>query len=262
MARARRLCVGAGVDEGAWGKGYALDRAAEALREDVQAATLDLGGQVLILGRASVSVADPRDRRSRGRRTRHRRGLRLDLGQLRARPRGRAAGGSATCSIRAPGGRPPISARRPRRAVGSDGRRALDSVLRPGTRRRGWRSRKSCAARASRTRPSFLSSRPGASASRRRPVSPIKFWRNDIVFAASRRCLFVLPSVAGSLWTGSGGTRGRAGLTPEQRIEKLEKLLAQTRAELEALKATPSADTAKLSEIERQIVSSRRRSRS
>ncbi|HKD12748.1 MAG TPA: hypothetical protein VKE50_11760 [Thermoanaerobaculia bacterium] len=42
-------------------------------------------------------------------------------------------------------------------------------------------------------------------------------------------------------------------LTLEQRIERLEKLLAETRAELEAVKAAPAADAARLAEIERQI---------
>jgi thiamine biosynthesis lipoprotein len=61
--RAIRLCEEAGLDEGAWGKGYALDRAAAALREaGVRKALLDLGGQVLALGPARVAVADPRDR--------------------------------------------------------------------------------------------------------------------------------------------------------------------------------------------------------
>lgn len=41
--------------------------------------------------------------------------------------------------------------------------------------------------------------------------------------------------------------------TLEQRIERLEKLLEQTRAELAAARAAPSADSARLSEIERQI---------
>ena len=41
--------------------------------------------------------------------------------------------------------------------------------------------------------------------------------------------------------------------TAEQRIERLEKLLADTRAELAALKAAPSVDAARLLEIERQI---------
>ncbi len=39
----------------------------------------------------------------------------------------------------------------------------------------------------------------------------------------------------------------------EQRIERLEKLLEQTRAELAAVRAAPAADAAKLAEIERQI---------
>jgi hypothetical protein len=42
-------------------------------------------------------------------------------------------------------------------------------------------------------------------------------------------------------------------LTLEQRIDRLEKLLAETRAELAAAKATPAADSARIAEIERQI---------
>jgi thiamine biosynthesis lipoprotein len=64
-----RLDANAGVDEGAWGKGYGLDRAARALAAaGVSDAILDLGGQVLALGSDadgkawSVPVADPRDR--------------------------------------------------------------------------------------------------------------------------------------------------------------------------------------------------------
>jgi hypothetical protein len=41
--------------------------------------------------------------------------------------------------------------------------------------------------------------------------------------------------------------------TLEQRLERLEKLLEQTRAELAAAKAVPSADAERLAEIERQI---------
>jgi thiamine biosynthesis lipoprotein len=60
---ARRLDAAAGIDEGAWGKGYALDCAAAALRgRGISRATLDLGGQVLVLGRGRVGIADPRDR--------------------------------------------------------------------------------------------------------------------------------------------------------------------------------------------------------
>jgi thiamine biosynthesis lipoprotein len=59
----RRLSPEAGFDEGAWGKGYALDRAAGALRRTgARRALIDLGGQVLAVGRAAVGVADPRDR--------------------------------------------------------------------------------------------------------------------------------------------------------------------------------------------------------
>jgi thiamine biosynthesis lipoprotein len=62
-AGARRLSPDAGIDEGAWGKGYALDRAvAELRRAGVREALVDLGGQVSAIGPAVVAVADPRDR--------------------------------------------------------------------------------------------------------------------------------------------------------------------------------------------------------
>ena len=49
---AARLDSRAGIEEGAWGKGYALDRAAARLRETrVAGALIDLGGQVLARGR-------------------------------------------------------------------------------------------------------------------------------------------------------------------------------------------------------------------
>ena len=53
-----------GIDEGAWGKGWALDKAAEALSAAGSTSfVLDLGGQVLAKGEeASVAVAHPRDR--------------------------------------------------------------------------------------------------------------------------------------------------------------------------------------------------------
>jgi thiamine biosynthesis lipoprotein len=58
-----RLSEGAGLDEGAWGKGYALDRAAAALRRaGTRGALLDLGGQAIAIGQAAVAIADPRDR--------------------------------------------------------------------------------------------------------------------------------------------------------------------------------------------------------
>ena len=60
---ARRLTPGAGIDEGAWGKGWALDSAGDVLRaRGIRRATLDLGGQSLTLGGARIRVADPRDR--------------------------------------------------------------------------------------------------------------------------------------------------------------------------------------------------------
>ncbi|HQQ76287.1 MAG TPA: FAD:protein FMN transferase [Thermoanaerobaculia bacterium] len=59
-----RRHAAAGIDEGAWGKGWALDRAAEAARAaGATAVVLDLGGQVLSSGdETSVAVAHPRDR--------------------------------------------------------------------------------------------------------------------------------------------------------------------------------------------------------
>lgn len=59
-----RLESGAGIDEGAWGKGWALDRAADAaLAAGASSVVLDLGGQVLARGEETpVAVAHPRDR--------------------------------------------------------------------------------------------------------------------------------------------------------------------------------------------------------
>jgi thiamine biosynthesis lipoprotein ApbE len=53
-----------GIDEGAWGKGWALDKAAAAMREaGAVSGLLDLGGQILAFGEeTSVDVADPRER--------------------------------------------------------------------------------------------------------------------------------------------------------------------------------------------------------
>jgi thiamine biosynthesis lipoprotein len=62
-----RLEAGAGIEEGAWGKGYALDRALEKLG-DVTGALIDLGGQVAARGKDaaghdwSIAIADPRRR--------------------------------------------------------------------------------------------------------------------------------------------------------------------------------------------------------
>jgi thiamine biosynthesis lipoprotein len=64
-----RLAPDAGIDEGAWGKGYALELAGRVLgKAGVAGAVLDLGGQVLAVGSDAnerpwrVPVADPRDR--------------------------------------------------------------------------------------------------------------------------------------------------------------------------------------------------------
>src|SRR5262249_28720038 len=60
---ATRLSPDAGIDEGAWGKGYALDSAASRLKQaGVREALLDLGGQLLAVGGAEVAVAAPRRR--------------------------------------------------------------------------------------------------------------------------------------------------------------------------------------------------------
>ena len=69
LGRAARLHPSAGIDEGAWGKGYALDEAAARLAAaGVADALVDLGGQTLALGRDAsaqewtISIAHPRDR--------------------------------------------------------------------------------------------------------------------------------------------------------------------------------------------------------
>lgn len=65
-----RLDPVAGIDDGAWGKGYALDRAALRLEAaGVKDALLDLGGEVLAMGQNAtgvdwtIAIADPRQRR-------------------------------------------------------------------------------------------------------------------------------------------------------------------------------------------------------
>ena len=91
-----RLAAGAGIEEGAWGKGYALDRAVEKLR-DADGALIDLGGQVTARGRDgsgrdwSISIADPRRPRPAGPRAAPGERLGLDLGRLGAEPRRRRA---------------------------------------------------------------------------------------------------------------------------------------------------------------------------
>jgi thiamine biosynthesis lipoprotein len=65
---ATRLDALAGIEEGAWGKGYALDRAAARLEDSGVSGLLDLGGQVVGRGRDGagrtwvVGIADPRRR--------------------------------------------------------------------------------------------------------------------------------------------------------------------------------------------------------
>jgi FAD:protein FMN transferase len=59
-----RRDASAGIDEGAWGKGWALDKAAAAMREvGATFSVLDLGGQILVFGEdAEIEIADPSDR--------------------------------------------------------------------------------------------------------------------------------------------------------------------------------------------------------
>jgi thiamine biosynthesis lipoprotein len=59
-----RRDAAAGIDEGAWGKGWALDEAAAAMRRaGATSGVLDLGGQILTFGdETPVAVAHPRDR--------------------------------------------------------------------------------------------------------------------------------------------------------------------------------------------------------
>lgn len=63
---AMRLAPGLTIDEGAFGKGAALDAALRALgASPIESAVLDLGGQVAVIGATDpvlIAVADPRDR--------------------------------------------------------------------------------------------------------------------------------------------------------------------------------------------------------
>jgi FAD:protein FMN transferase len=61
--QASRQQPDAGIDEGAWGKGYALDRAAAAIEKAGSVpVAVDLGGQILVRGSRAVAIADPRAR--------------------------------------------------------------------------------------------------------------------------------------------------------------------------------------------------------
>lgn len=62
--RVTRWSPAAGIDEGAWGKGWALDKAAAAMREaGAVSGLLNLGGQILAFGEeALVDIADPVER--------------------------------------------------------------------------------------------------------------------------------------------------------------------------------------------------------
>lgn len=69
-ATAARLDPFAGIDEGAWGKGYALERAADRLEKaGGKDALFDLGGEVLARGKDAggrdwtIAIAHPRQRR-------------------------------------------------------------------------------------------------------------------------------------------------------------------------------------------------------
>ncbi len=60
-SRTIELSNGAAIEEGAFGKGYALDRVLS-LFSDGSAAVLNFGGQLSVKGRATVTVADPERR--------------------------------------------------------------------------------------------------------------------------------------------------------------------------------------------------------
>ena len=116
---ATRLDPRAGIDEGAWGKGYALDRAAVRLKEaGVAGALIDLGGQVLARGRAgdgagwTIAISHPE--------ARERPVITLSSRTCRRRPPATPSAGarsvvaaSGTCWIPGPGSRPATSARSP-----------------------------------------------------------------------------------------------------------------------------------------------------
>ena len=59
-----RLGKGAGIEEGGFVKGYALDRMKDQLAHSgISFGCLDLGGQLLVFGKAiDVTIADPKDR--------------------------------------------------------------------------------------------------------------------------------------------------------------------------------------------------------
>lgn len=57
-ARSIALLNGAAVEEGAFGKGYALDRMLEAFKGS-PAVVLNFGGQIAVSGRTEVTIADP-----------------------------------------------------------------------------------------------------------------------------------------------------------------------------------------------------------
>ena len=72
-----------------------------------------------------------------------------------------------------------------------------------------------------------------------------------IVFAFRKAVLCL--ALALSLLSAAALRADEPALTLEQRIERLEKLLAETRAELAAARTAPAADSARIAEIERQI---------
>jgi thiamine biosynthesis lipoprotein ApbE len=218
---ARRLSADAGIDEGAWGKGYALDRAAAALRQaGVREALVDLGGQVLALGHAAVSIADPRDR--------GRPAASLDV-----------ADGSVSTSGNS------------ERSLAVAGRR-IGHLLDP---------------RTGLPAPDFGSATAVAPSGLAADVLSTAFFvlgpEKGLALSETLRregfaneALFLVVQGDRVRALASPGLRFRLEEAPpilEQRIERLEKLLAETRAELEAAGAVPAGDAARLAEIERQI---------
>ena len=155
-----RLDERAGIDEGAWGKGYALDRAAERLaRAGVADARLDLGGQVLVLGKDAggrpwtVGLAHPDERERPVARLRLPSGTSLSTSGNSERGvtvAGRRIGHLLDPRTGRPASRFRIGQRdRPIRARRG---RSLDGVLRARAGRRAGRCRNGSGARASRTK--------------------------------------------------------------------------------------------------------------
>ena len=275
-----RLDARAGIDEGAWGKGYALDRAAARLKAaGVADAWLDLGGEVLALGKGSdagpwtVPIAHPRDRRrpaallalpdglalsTSGDSERSRRVGGRTIGHLLDPRTGSPAPDFGSVCVVADSGFVAdvlstaffvLGPRRWARAfrTASRGRHSERGAL---SRRQGRGSRG----------PAFAGHVPVSSFHRpgrrdRRQLTggrPHEFSRNPLADAS----LLLALALSVALPAQTPPTPApEAPLSPEERLKRLEKLLAETRADLDAMKAAPAdaATQARLAEVERKI---------